>query len=168
MSLNDKKNALFGKSEGTTRPSSSMAPTDAIKPKQTLPQSSYSYNNTDGSFSKSATSVSFLSQDQILKKTEEARLLTEKALKYLQTSMFNWSPDYLGAAPCYEKVANIYKGLGELDKARDMYVQAASCHEKSDCPSAAALALVKACEIAKVQTHIIICLILINHVLTLF
>ena len=80
MSLNDKKSLLFSKS-GSTSDSSSAAP----KPKPLT-----------SSISNTTTSGSLLSPAQKQKKLDEAKENLIKGNQYLQTSMFQWAPDYLG------------------------------------------------------------------------
>jgi hypothetical protein len=49
-------------------------------------------------------------------------------MKYLKTTLFQWAPDHLAAAPQFEKSADAYKAAGELTTARLMYVKAAESH----------------------------------------
>lgn len=47
---------------------------------------------------------------------------------FTQTSIFgNWKPDYLMAAPYFERAANVYKGTGADDQAKVMWLKAAEC-----------------------------------------
>jgi len=49
-------------------------------------------------------------------------------MKYLKTSIFQWAPDHLAAAPQFEKSAEAYKLAGEFSNACSMYVKAAESH----------------------------------------
>ena len=62
------------------------------------------------------------------KKLDEAREYSEKGMKYLKTTIFQWAPDHLAAAPQFDKSADAYKAAGELTNARLMYVKAAESH----------------------------------------
>lgn len=63
------------------------------------------------------------------KKCSEANECREKAFASLKTSLFQWQPDYVGAAPMFEKASNLYKEAGETDKAVDMLMEASKCYE---------------------------------------
>lgn len=65
------------------------------------------------------------------KKIEEAREFSEKGMKYLKTSIFQWAPDHLAAAPQFEKSAEAYKTAGEFKNAILMYVKAAESNFES-------------------------------------
>lgn len=84
MSLHDKKSLLFSKSS-----TSSDTSTTVPKPK---PLTS-SINNVSYGASGSG---SLLSPAQKQKKLDEAKENLAKGNQYLQTSMFQWAPDYLG------------------------------------------------------------------------
>lgn len=85
MSLHDKKSLLFSKTS-TTSDSSSAAP----KPKPFASSISNTANGLPGS------GGSLLSPAQKQKKLDEAKENLVKGNQYLQTSMFQWAPDYLG------------------------------------------------------------------------
>lgn len=89
-----------------------------------------------------------LSAEARRKKQEEIQQLLERANTALKTTMFQWSPDYLVAAPLFEQAAEIYKQLGDLPKAIEYFQKAAEAHEKCKAISSAALALTKAANIA--------------------
>ena len=46
----------------------------------------------------------------------------------MKTSIFQWAPDHLAAAPQFEKSAEAYKLAGEFSNACSMYVKAAESH----------------------------------------
>lgn len=156
MSLNDKKSALFAKASNskleTIQPAKvvkSMTGTNPILPP--------SNNNRAPLIPSTSTSTSTsgyqpsITPDQKAKKLAEAKEFKDQAAKLLETSMFNWNPDYLAAAPLYDRASAIYKGIGDLDQARDMMVQAAVTHKNANCLTAAALAYTKASPIAQSQ-----------------
>jgi tetratricopeptide (TPR) repeat protein len=96
------------------------------------------------------------------KKIEEAKEWNDKAIKHIKTSVFQWSADYLAAAPCYESSSNAYKAAGELEQARKMMVSSAEANEKAGCLTASALCFIKASDLAKsmnnselVNTHLL-------------
>lgn len=145
MSLNDKKSQLFGKGPA----SSSATPNtlkNPIKISAAVTQSISMSKPSNPGITNSITSA----QKKVV--LEEARDWISKAAKYLETSIFQWTPDYLAAAPCYEKASNLYKGLGDLDKAVDFLVKSANCHEMAGVTTAAALSYSKAAQIAQVCT----------------
>jgi len=49
-------------------------------------------------------------------------------MKYLKTSIFQWAPDHLAAAPQFEKSAEAYKLAVEFSNSCSMYVKAAESH----------------------------------------
>ena len=158
MSLNDKKSALFAKATNakldTIQPAKVVKPmtgsTPVLPPSSNtnrVPLSSSSSNNTT-----TATSIGYLpsiTPDQKAKKLAEAKEFRDQAAKLLETSMFNWNPDYLAAAPLYDRASAIYKGIGDLELAREMMVQAAVTHKNANCLTASALAYTKASPIAE-------------------
>jgi len=82
-----------------------------------------------------------------LKEAEEWRL---KATKMLKTSVFgNWQPDYLSAAPYYDKAAALYKAAGAEEQSKNAYVKSAECNEKTSTYAAAAMAYKNASQMAK-------------------
>ena len=76
----------------------------------------------------STTSTTTMTPAAKSKKLEEAREYSEKGMKYLKTTIFQWAPDHLAAAPQFDKSADAYKAAGELTNARLMYVKAAESH----------------------------------------
>lgn len=70
-------------------------------------------------------------------------------MKCLKTTVFQWSPDHLAAAPHFESSSNAYKTAGELKLARLMMLQSADSHEGSKCLGVAALSCVKAALIGR-------------------
>lgn len=112
------------------------------------------------------------------KKLEEAREYSTKGSKCLQTSVFQWSPDHITAAPYFEMSAEAYKTAGDYENAKLMflqvrptythdvpfshfflliglficicYPQAAECFEQSGSPASAALALAKGAKVLQV------------------
>jgi len=82
-----------------------------------------------------------------LKEAEEWRL---KATKMLKTSIFgNWQPDYLSAAPYFDKAAALYKAAGAEEQSKNAYVKSAECNEKTSTYAAAAMAYKNASQMAK-------------------
>jgi hypothetical protein len=144
MSLQNKKSALFGKEKSTseeTNKSTLFIPQVEIEKKSQINVPT----QIETASSKQITKL----QEQ--KKLEEIKVLVDKAINYLKTSLFNWSPDYLAAAPCYEKASEIYKGIQNLSESREMMVKSAECYQKANCLSSAGLCYSKAALIAKVR-----------------
>lgn len=73
------------------------------------------------------------------------------AEKALQTSVFQWKPDYVSAAPMYERASGCYFKAEDYENARKMMVKCADCHDSSGAYSGAACAIAKAAEIASAQ-----------------
>jgi hypothetical protein len=65
------------------------------------------------------------------KKIAEAKELSERGMKFLKTSVFQWQPDNLAAAPLFESSSNAYKAANDLENARIMMLKCAECHEGS-------------------------------------
>jgi len=163
MSLNDKKSALFAKA--TNAKLDTIQPAKVVKPmtgsNPILPSSSSNTNtnrapllsSSNNSSSNTASSgyIPSITPDQKAKKLAEAKEFRDQAAKLLETSMFNWNPDYLAAAPLYDRASAIYKGIGDLELAREMMIQAAVTHKNANCLTAAALAYTKASPIAQSQ-----------------
>jgi hypothetical protein len=148
MSLNDKKKALFSK---TSLPPTSTGSTIKTNNSNLSQQNNSNTNNKHNNNDINRGSTSSINPAQKTKKLEEAKELISRATNHLQTTLFNWNPDYLAAAPLYEQASNIYKGLGDMDQARELLAQSSLCHQKSGSLSAAALALIKASEISRVN-----------------
>ena len=126
MSLNDKKNALFSK----TSTSSASATTSKPAPTLSNPINTSSNSSYNPGMGTGTTTSNFLSSAQKEKKLEEAKEHLAKANKYLETSMFQWTPDHLGAASCFEKAANCYKAVNENQNAMNFYVKSAESHQQ--------------------------------------
>ncbi|EWM27452.1 soluble nsf attachment protein gamma isoform [Nannochloropsis gaditana] len=87
-----------------------------------------------------------------LEKLKEAEQWRVKAVKTLKTSLFgNWQPDYLSAAPYFDKAASLYKAAGAEEQAKAAYMKSAECNEKTSTYAAAAMAYRNAAQIAKVE-----------------
>lgn len=125
MSLTDKKSALFGKA-----PSKSSATVGAPAPTTAMAK----VLATVGT----GLATSTMSPAAIEKKRAEARDWEERGEKNLRTSIFQWSPDYLAAAPCFENASNVYATIGDMNKARDTLVLSADYSEKANCLTTAA------------------------------
>ena len=139
MSLTDQKNSLFGKAaKPGVRPAPSAAPVVDTKPKPTI----------------KAAAIDFsigLNGPQKAKKIEEAKTLSAKASKFLETSVFKWKPDHLAAAPLFENAANCYKAAADFVNAKLLYEEAAKSHEQCDSFAAMAGAFIKTAEMCKVE-----------------
>ncbi len=83
------------------------------------------------------------------KKVAEAKELSERGMKHLKTSVFQWSPDHLAAAPLFESSAEAYKIIEDYDLASVMMVKSAESHEAYGSLASAALAMLKASQYAK-------------------
>jgi len=146
--LNAKKGALFGNKAG----SSSTVGKTSTSTTVNNTTSATKQPKTTGMTSKATGTT--ISNEVKLKKINEAKEWSEKGMKFLKTSVFQWEPDHLAAAPCFEKSAAAYKAAGEDELARKLLLQSAISCEKSNTLSSGALALVKASEIAKSQGNI--------------
>lgn len=131
-SLTEKKNALFG--------AKSAADGDAAP--VSLPATA---SKTAGI----SLSSSGVSAEVKKKKTQEGSELAAKAEGLLKTSLFQWTPDYIAAAPMFEAASDCYKQAGEFRTACQLLERAASASEKNNVLSAAAVAMRKASEIAQ-------------------
>ena len=161
MSLADKKNALFGKGSGPPKAENKEVGKAVPKPieRSSLSAASNSATTSTSLPTKSyeaSTSFNSISPELKAKKLAEAQDYINKATKYLETSLFTWNPDYLGAAPCYDKASNLYKGINELEKSRDAMIRSAECHQKANCLTAAALAYTKAAPLAQVHISMLL------------
>ena len=109
--------------------------------------------------SKSSTSATpkkphtHLSPAACEKKIAEGKELHERALKHLKTSLFQWSPDHVAAAPTLEAAGNCYNTAGELEQAQALYLLSADSHDKAGSAAACAQTLLKASKVAKVCTR---------------
>ena len=94
-SLNDKKNALFSKnSSSVTAPTSNLLTNS--KPTPSLNNPSLPIRNITLQYGSGGISSTLLTPTQKQKKLDEAKDHLAKGNKYLETSMFQWTPDYLG------------------------------------------------------------------------
>jgi hypothetical protein len=151
MSHAAQKSSLFGKPKTTSATSSSgstskvttspAVPAPVVKP---LGKTACLTASTN----KGVTALPVLSEGARAKKIEEAKENSDAGMKCLKTSVFQWSPDHLAAAPYFEYSSNAYKAAGELKLARLMMLQSADSHEASGCQAAAACSFVKAAVIA--------------------
>jgi len=143
MSHADSKSALFGKAAAApAMPASAAAAkglTAGIKPK--------------GVTGGLAPKASGMTSEQKLKKIEEARELSERGMKCLKVTVFQWKADHLAAAPLFEGSSNAYKAAGELEQARVMMVQCSKSHDEYGAPGPAALALMNAAKISQAQQN---------------
>jgi len=134
MSLQDKRNALFGSGGGSssTTASSSSKPAPYKPPlKTSIP-----------------APTAGLPEPVRLKKIAEGAALHQKALEHLKTTMFKWAPDHLMAAPVFEKAAMCYSVAGDYNTSMDLYKLAAKSHESCSSEGAAATSLSRAAEVA--------------------
>jgi hypothetical protein len=144
MSLND-KHALFGKSAPKSGQAASKSAIEShaeapapVKPKVLA---------TVGAGLQTTT----MSAAAAEKKRAEARDWEERGQKNLKTSIFQWSPDYLAAAPCFENASNAYATLGDMKKAIDNLVLAADYNEKANCLTTAAFTYSKVAALCSVR-----------------
>jgi hypothetical protein len=91
-------------------------------------------------------------------KIDEAVSTLAKAEGYLKKTMFQWSPDHCAAAPLYTAAAKMFQIAGEWVRARDTFILAAEHHDKAMVPSAAALDLMHAAEVALDADDFEVCL----------
>ena len=156
--LGDKKSALFGSAsagkksnpkakKSTTSTSSSNTSNSNNKNNNSSVIDEKPVSKTAGMEIKSMTSS--LSAEMKTKKIEEAKDLQTRAEKFLKTSVFQWSPDHIGAAPLFERSAEAYKSAGDLETSYSMYQKAINSHSDSGVLSAAALACTKASVVAE-------------------
>ena len=150
MSHQDSKAALFGKgSAAPPMPSSSGA---TAKPKgltSGLAASPGGKGSATAGLKPGVTGG--LSAEQKMKKIDEARDLSERGMKCLKVTVFQWKADHLAAAPLFEGSSNAYKAAGELEQARVMMVQCSKSHDAYGAPGPAAIALMNAAKIAQAQ-----------------
>ena len=156
MSLAD-KNALFGKAPASSankpKPVSKTAAAGLTPKPTTITATTTTTTSSSSTVSKTASSTlktPTVTPQLKLKKIEEAKEESEKGMKYLKKTVFNWSPDHLAAAPCFENSANAYKAAGEYKLSYMMFIKASESHDSCNCSSAAAMACVRAAEVAKI------------------
>lgn len=154
MSLNNKKNALFGKSSSSPRGTSSGGNgTPSHQPKTThivVGSSSSPVNKNKKEFVASSGGLTVEAKAQ---KINEAKEASEKAMKSLHTSIFQWTPDYLSAGSYFDTSGNCYQAAGEYDLARKMFLQSTEASFSARVPSCAAVAFGKAATMAEVCAY---------------
>ena len=158
--LSDQKSSLFGKPKGVKGSSSSSnsvsttakpvttSPTPVLVPKAPSKTASLT-SATAGKSAPISKAGIVLSPAARSKKIDEAKEESAIGMKNLKTSVFQWAPDHLAAAPHFEASSNAYKAAGELKLARLMMLQSADSHEGAGCPSAAAVTCIKSAVIAQ-------------------
>lgn len=72
------------------------------------------------------------------KRKQDALNFISEAEKDLKTSFFKWKPDFLSAAPKYEKAANIYRGMKMFKEAGDCFKKAGDAYQHVQLPLPAA------------------------------
>lgn len=156
MSLNQNKDALFGKSSGKSSISSSSsgvrpAPaTNSSAPQQPVSKTAgMTFGVTAPPKTASGKPKVELSAEAKRKKLEEARDFQARGMKNLQTSLFQWSPDHLTAAPYFEQSCDAFKQAGDYENAITMALKAAESYEACNTYASAALAKNKAYQCAK-------------------
>ena len=139
MSLEDKKNVLFSK--GNAGSKSVIKDTTSLSVNKTTNVTSFlnQTNTNSGALGKQ-------------KKSEEAKLLAQQAMKHMETSLFQWSPDYLAAASFFERSAEAYRSIGDTDNALNMYIEGAHANESCKAHAAAAVMYSKAAQNIKDPT----------------
>ena len=155
--LTDQKSSLFGKPKGSAAPPGQKASVTASSTADVpLPISAPKVPGKTASLSanpsKSVTNSSVgvvLSPAARARKVEEAKEESALGMKALKTSVFQWSPDHLAAAPHFESSSNAYKAAGEFELARLMMLQSAESHDAAGCTAAAAVTCVKAATISQ-------------------
>ena len=135
MSLADKKNILFSKGN--------EAKSQSISPDKTISTSMGQTNNA----------TSFLNPQNSLankqKKLDEATMLAQQGRKHLETSLFQWSPDYLAASSYFERSAEAYKSIGDMENALSMYIESAHANQSCKTYAASAVMFSKAAQCTK-------------------
>lgn len=152
MSHAAQKSSLFGKPKSSTNASSSSGSAPKITTSSAVPAPVVKPVSKTAcltaSANKGVAALPVLSEGARARKIEEAKENSEAGMKCLKTSVFQWSPDHLAAAPYFENSSNAYKAVGELKFARLMMLQSAESHDASGCQAAAACSFVKAAVIA--------------------
>lgn len=152
MSHQQNKAALFGRAAGA--PASAPISSGATKPKGLTTGLT---TTTKGPLQGTSTSVTgggvLLSNEMRLKKIEEARDFSERGMKAIKVTVFQWKADHLLAAPLFESSSNAYKAAGEFEQARVMMVQSAKSHEGYGALSTCAVAYMNAAKIAQAQNN---------------
>eukprot|EP00602_Paraphysomonas_sp_CaronLab_P001215 CAMPEP_0185020322 /NCGR_PEP_ID=MMETSP1103-20130426/2920_1 /TAXON_ID=36769 /ORGANISM="Paraphysomonas bandaiensis, Strain Caron Lab Isolate" /LENGTH=403 /DNA_ID=CAMNT_0027551151 /DNA_START=12 /DNA_END=1223 /DNA_ORIENTATION=+ len=107
-------------------------------------------SSSSSSQSKSKSAIG-ISPTLKTKKINEAKEHEDRGNKFLKTSIFQWSPDYMAASAAFEAAAKCYYTAEELDLASEFYIRAADNNEACNTHSAAAMAIIKAADINKQQ-----------------
>jgi len=92
--------------------------------------------------------ISSVSSAVKTKNVEDAKKSIAVAEENLKTSLFQWKPDYISAAPQYERASGFYKTAEMMDLSRECLVKCADCHDNSGSYSGAAVAYTKAADMA--------------------
>ena len=71
-------------------------------------------------------------------KKAEADKQYKKGQKALQTNLFKWSKDNLGASIYFETAGKLYKEIGDIKNSRESFIKYAECSEASQLLSGAA------------------------------
>ena len=132
-SLRKDKAALFGTSNATGGAKSRSAATTAGS-KVVLPKANLGPR---------------VSPAVVKAKTEEAQKLIAEAEAYLKTSVFQWQPDYMGAAPKFEGAGNAYRAAESMELAHDAMVRCSQAYAAYGSYSAAANAMQNAAKMNK-------------------
>lgn len=152
--LSDQKSSLFGKPKASNASSSSATASATAKASTTStasvapPKAPGKTGGLTTAANSGVASAFVLSPAARARKIEEAKQESEIGMKCLQKTVFQWSPDHLGAAPHFEYSSNAYKAAGELKLARLMMLQSTESNKLSKCVASAALTAVKAAVIA--------------------
>ena len=136
-SLSQNKASLFGNAPA---PKSSSSGSFAAASKQ-----------RETPFASQAPKVALFSEisaETKAQKLAEARSLDKVGDEYLQTSLFKWSPDHLGASTKFEHASNAYKVAGEMRLACETMEKAAKSHAGYNSFGTAATSFVNASKLA--------------------
>ena len=137
MSLEDKKSFLFAKGNASANKSTVN---------ETTSSSSAGKKTTNATSFLNQANTSHLNKQ---KKSEEAKVFAQQAKKHLETSLFQWSPDYLAAASFFERSAEAYKSIDDTENAIKMYIESAHANESCKAHASAAVMFMKAAPLSK-------------------
>lgn len=87
------------------------------------------------------------------KNVEDAKKAIASAEEALKTSLFQWKPDYISAAPYFERASGFYKTAGMTDLSREFLLKCADCHDQSGSYAGAATAYAKSAVMADEASH---------------
>lgn len=150
--LSDQKSSLFGKLKASNASSSSATATAKAYTTATAsvapPKAPGKTGGLTTATNSGVASAFVLSPAARARKIEEAEQESDIGMKCLQKTVFQWSPDHLGAAPHFEYSSNAYKAAGDLKLARLMMLKSTESNKCSKCVASAALTAVKAAVIA--------------------